>query len=424
MPDAREYPSVLAEAESAAKAGDYWRAEALLREGLPRQEATLGSAHPEVASTLNNLAVLCESDGRLDEAEQLFRRAYEVALAASHRPGAEAILVTSLENLRDFCAEHGRPLAGSGATVAASPAGAPPPATPATPATPRPAPPDATSAPPPTTAGPSGRGPTPSVPPSAAGRPDAPPRATRAPSLPPAPRRPPVTPRPPFARRAAMAGALLVVVLLAGWGWRWSRPDDATSTRLAPATASPDRDTSTAPPLVTPPVQVMPEPAPASTTGSTELARDASPEAAAAPPAAAAPTAATPPPPAADPPALGVERAPGTDAAGTEVLAASLCASLDTRTAGWTCTALAAPAAPGPVTFLTRVASPVALRLQHVWSQDGHVVRTVNMAVPASPRDGYRTYSRLTVSPGAWTVTLRDADGTVLREVRLDVADR
>ena len=66
MPDAREYPSVLADAEAAAKRGDFVTAEAWLREGLPLQEAALGDAHPDVASSLNNLAVICESTGRLD----------------------------------------------------------------------------------------------------------------------------------------------------------------------------------------------------------------------------------------------------------------------------------------------------------------------------------------------------------------------
>jgi hypothetical protein len=110
MPNAREYPSVLADAEAAAKRGDYVTAEAWLRVGLPLQEAALGAAHPDVASSLNNLAVLCESSGRLDEAERLFRRAYDVAMAAAAqvRPGAEQILNTSRENLRDFCVEHGR----------------------------------------------------------------------------------------------------------------------------------------------------------------------------------------------------------------------------------------------------------------------------------------------------------------------------
>ena len=47
--------------EQAANAGDYAAAEPLLREAALLQEASLGPLHPDVANTLNNLAVVCSS---------------------------------------------------------------------------------------------------------------------------------------------------------------------------------------------------------------------------------------------------------------------------------------------------------------------------------------------------------------------------
>jgi hypothetical protein len=51
------------------------------------KEALLGSKHPDVAMTLNNLAVLSKSRGRYVEAEAMYRRAiaiFEQLLDASH----------------------------------------------------------------------------------------------------------------------------------------------------------------------------------------------------------------------------------------------------------------------------------------------------------------------------------------------------
>jgi hypothetical protein len=50
--------------------------------------------------------------------------------------------------------------------------------------------------------------------------------------------------------------------------------------------------------------------------------------------------------------------------------------------------------------------------------------RAVPLRVEANPGDGYRTYSRSTISrenAGDWRVELRSADGTVLHEERFTV---
>ena len=61
--------SLIDAAQHAAAAGDYDAAERLLRDAVATQEATLGSSHPDLATTLNNLAFVCERTGKVDEAE-------------------------------------------------------------------------------------------------------------------------------------------------------------------------------------------------------------------------------------------------------------------------------------------------------------------------------------------------------------------
>ena len=391
MPDAREYPSVLADAEAAAKRGDFVTAEAWLREGLPLQEAALGAAHPDVASSLNNLAVICESTGRLDEAERLFRRAYDVATAAAAqtRPGAEKILATSRENLRDFCVEHGRPFDDHGDPDWGLRDHAPtPPAAPARPAQPLPM---ATPPPRPVRTAPSAR------PPAA-------------------------TPAPPVSRAAATFSRAIAVVaaavLAATLGWRWLSADDAGARTPAPGvTADPaaapvDERPASAPPetRTSPPAAVEPPPA--------GVPQNASPAAAAAPAPETTPPAGVPP--AAEAPlSAGAAPAPGGNA--PRVMTADLCASLETGGRVWRCAPIDTAAAPGRLSFVTRIASPRGARLQHRWSREGVVRQSVRLSVAASPIAGYRTFSRQTVTPGAWSVAVLDADGVVLRELRFEV---
>ena len=108
MTDTRELDSVVAAAERAASAGNHMAAEQLLREAALLQEASLGSRHPDLANTLNNLGVVCEITGKAADAEQFYRRAYAIATAvlAPDHP----FVATSEKNLREFCAARGRPL--------------------------------------------------------------------------------------------------------------------------------------------------------------------------------------------------------------------------------------------------------------------------------------------------------------------------
>ena len=105
--DARDPESLIEAAQKAASDGDYQEAERLLREAATIQEHTLGS-HPDLATTMNNLAFVCERMNKFDEAERGYRRAHAIAVA-SLSPG-HPLIKTSLANLLDFCSTRGIPI--------------------------------------------------------------------------------------------------------------------------------------------------------------------------------------------------------------------------------------------------------------------------------------------------------------------------
>ena len=88
------------------KLGKYGEAEPLSWRALSIDEKTLGSEHPEVATSLYNLAVLLRAKGKYGEAELLSRRAlriYEKALGSEHPSVA-----TSLYNLAELLRTKGK----------------------------------------------------------------------------------------------------------------------------------------------------------------------------------------------------------------------------------------------------------------------------------------------------------------------------
>src|SRR5215467_9822245 len=108
MTDRQDPGPMIEAAQEAAAAGEYVAAERLLRDAAAIQEATLGSSHADLATTLNNLAFVCERANKIDEAERGYRRAHAIAVA-SLQPG-HPFTVTSLKNLVDFCAAHQIPI--------------------------------------------------------------------------------------------------------------------------------------------------------------------------------------------------------------------------------------------------------------------------------------------------------------------------
>ena len=108
MSKSGEARSIIEAAEHAAGTGNYARTEMLLREAALLQEARLGSLHPDLANTLNNLGIVCEMNGNPDEAEQCLRRAVTIATTALEAD--HPFVATSRKNLHDFCETRGKPV--------------------------------------------------------------------------------------------------------------------------------------------------------------------------------------------------------------------------------------------------------------------------------------------------------------------------
>src|SRR5687768_3876820 len=99
MQVANDLGAIVNGAEQAAARGDNAGAERLLRQALSIQEASLGPQHPEVANTLNNLAIVSEMNGKLTDAEACYRRSYAIAVATL--PSTDPFVATSRENLEE-----------------------------------------------------------------------------------------------------------------------------------------------------------------------------------------------------------------------------------------------------------------------------------------------------------------------------------
>ena len=121
MAEERNAKPLLEQAERAAIAGDLAAADDLLRAAATIQEAELGPVHPDLTSTLNNLAIIAEKGGRLGDAETFYRRA--AAIASASLPPGHPTVADTRKNLDDFCRERGLPIA---APVGAIPVQAPP----------------------------------------------------------------------------------------------------------------------------------------------------------------------------------------------------------------------------------------------------------------------------------------------------------
>ena len=105
MTEQQDARHLLERAERAAEAGDLVSADELLREAARIQEQELGPHHPDLANTLNNLAIVAERTGSSTEAETFYRRA--AAIAAAALPSDHPMTVASRQNLEDFCRARG-----------------------------------------------------------------------------------------------------------------------------------------------------------------------------------------------------------------------------------------------------------------------------------------------------------------------------
>ena len=102
LPDAAR---MLEAAEQAALMDDLALADELLRRAAHIQEVELGPLDPDLASTLNNLAIVAEKTGRIDEAEMFYRRA--VAITSASLAADHPMITASRENLEAFCLARG-----------------------------------------------------------------------------------------------------------------------------------------------------------------------------------------------------------------------------------------------------------------------------------------------------------------------------
>jgi tetratricopeptide (TPR) repeat protein len=86
--------------------GAYAEAAPLFEQAVAIDEKTLGPEHPDLATRLNNLALLYQDTGRLAEAEPLFKRA--LAIGEKSLPPDHPHLMTGLKNYAGLLDQLGR----------------------------------------------------------------------------------------------------------------------------------------------------------------------------------------------------------------------------------------------------------------------------------------------------------------------------
>jgi DUF2914 family protein/tetratricopeptide repeat protein len=375
MSELHSVQHMLEEAKRAANAGELASADVLLQDAARIQEAELGPLHPELANTVNNLAIVAEMEGRLGDAETYYRRA--VAIASASLPSDDPMVASSRKNLEDFCRERGLSFDPSAAS-------------PAIPHTEHQSDGVAHD--------------------QASGETNTPAdvelvHAVETSTLKSDTRSAPDSTTDAFDRRRLSAPAtattrslavvaiglvaLVAVMLLVTrpWSARESPPHGRTPEPAQPAAAE------TAPPRPLPAPAPIEQPQPP-----TVASRDDKSGAAAASPPA-----------------------PGRSSGGMTLITSQLCRSLSVGS-NWRCDPAGQSAAPGPLVLYTRVKSPRAAVVIHQWYLGGTLRKSARLTILANTTDGYRTYSRQTVKSGEdWRVEVRDAAGDLLYEQRVSV---
>jgi hypothetical protein len=371
MSELRDAERMLEAAEQAAAADDLASADELLRGAARIQEAELGALHPDLANTLNNLAIVAEKAGRLGDAETFYR--WAVAIASASLPVDHPMTAAGRKNLEGFCRAHGLAIDTPGVvTLAARDS--------------------AVSAPVGTdvVAADSALAMEATPPPSESPRPIPGPRTrTASEPHPPAPRS--------DSRFLAKAAIGVVVVLV-------------TATVLVRRPWS-SRETSTAAPTAEP---TTPAQAGARARPTREPAMPAPIEQAR--------------PPTIVPPGgergvrAGEPPARSRSSGAISLTTAQLCRTFSTSAGSWRCDPAVDPVSPGPIVLYTRVRSPGDAVVVHRWYRGDALRQSVKLTIRANATEGYRTYSRQTVDGGAdWHVEVRSAEGALLHERRFVV---
>jgi hypothetical protein len=378
MPGLQTVPDLLGKAESAATAGDLASADELLRAIARIQEDELGPLHPDLANTLNNLAIVAEKTGRTGDAETFYRRA--VAIASASLPPDDPMLAASRQNLEDFCRAQGLLIDGP---VVSEP--------PTRDAEPEPRAIASKSAVENVKA--------PTVPKAADSHveiPQPPPAPQPSPISQPSPVRdqsPVAQPTPSFAKIAIAIVFLVIAALfvMRPWASRETAAPSPASAPAAPQASEPARPQVQAPaqrPSAPPAVEPAQPPAPAQRVD--------------------------------NPPATGKPSAPDAVPA-SALVTAQLCRTLSTS-GSWQCEAAGDSVAPGRLFFYTRVKSQRNTVVVHRWYRGTALRQSVELEIRANANEGYRTFSRQTVDAGEeWRVEVRSASGDLLHEQRVSV---
>jgi hypothetical protein len=438
MLELRNVRQMLEEAEQAARTGDFLAADQLLRDIARIQSAELGPQHPELANTLNNLAIIAERRGRADEAERFYQQS--AAIASATLPPDHPMVVTSRQNLEAFrmARESLKETPGmdvpddeadlgldvfarednaKGKKPAARKQAAPQsqPVAPKQPVAEKPPVAEKRAAERPAAEKPPSAKPVPKAPaqpppaqhrksePRAPAAPQPPPRSQTLDDIPLSDPRFGATIPPRAASRASGSRVwiVLAVIALVTVGVVASRPSllrdaelllrDAATGPATPDTEAPAADAEPASPPPPPPAAPSPASAPRPSS--------AAPDAAAA--SGGAPTA----------PA---------SAAGMSLAAADVCRRFSTG--NWRCDPAGDSVDRGPLVLYTRVKSPRGGTVVHRWYHGDTLRRSVPLTVRGNANEGFRTYSRLTVDePGDWRVEVETEDGALLHEQRFTV---
>ncbi len=334
-------------AEQAAIAGDLVSADEYLKGAGRIQEAELGPRHPDLANTLNNLAIVAERLGRLSDAETFYRRAAAIASAAL--PASHPMVADSRENLEAFCRAYGLPVESTTVTTRSVPGTEFVASSAAEDAAGVSSKPD----------GPGGDALVPPVPLPASVIPAPTPRATARPDS----QRSPPPPRGAVRRAARVAIGVLVVVIAALLARRlWSSRDSVPVPVAPPA----PRTAQAAPPS-------------SATPALTEQAH----------------------------PRIEQARPPAVVAGDITLSTALLCETFVISGNDWRCDPPGDVVHSGPLVLYTRVRSPRDATVVHQWYRAGSLRQSRELMIRANATEGYRTYSRQTVDPGDWRVEVR-----------------
>jgi hypothetical protein len=369
MPELPNVKHMLEVAERAAIDGQLSSAAELLRDVARIQEAELGPVHPDLANTLNNLAIIAEKTERFDEAETCYRRA--AAIASASLPADHPMVAESRQNLEGFCRERGLPIP---AVVTAPPAAQDAvietESAPTQSARTESAPTESAPTEPATESAPTESAPTESAPIAAQHVP------------PPVPRRSSRS----LAYVAIGAFVLMAMVVFAGlqWSSREIPPDASTAAPAATKPAPPSR-----------PVPAPTEPPPPAKVVTPDSDRK-----------------------------VVTSKPPSARVSGAVSLAtAQLCRTFSTSGSTWRCDPAGDAVAIGrPIVMYTRVRSPRDATVVHRWYRGNELQQAVKLTTRANASEGYRTYSRQTVDAvGNWRVEVMSAAGDLLHEQRFTV---